>query len=135
MSTLAASPATTSTRPSRRTLTTRTGLWAVRVLLSAQFVAGGVLKLTADPQMVSMFDDIGAGQGLRVLVGVCEVAGAVGLLLPRLAGPASIGLAALMVGAAVTNVVALQTSPAVPVILLGLAALVAVARTRKGSGT
>ena len=134
MTTFTASPADTPVRRSGWTGAARIGLWAVRIVLSAQFVVGGVLKLTADPPMVAMFDDIGAGQGLRLLVGVCEVAGGVGLLVPRLFRLAATGLVLLMVGAAVTNVVALQISPAVPLVLLVLATVVAVARTRKGSG-
>ena len=129
-----ASPAAVEARPSGRARAARIGLWAVRILLSAQFLLGGVLKLTAQPTMIAMFDDIGAGQGLRLLVGACEVAGAVGLLVPRLARLAAYGLVLLMAGAAVTNVVALATSPAVPLVLLALAAVVAVTRTRKDHG-
>lgn len=135
MTTFTASPATTSVRRTpRRTRAARIGLGALRILLSAQFVVGGVLKLTANPAMVAMFDDMGAGQELRLLVGVCEVAGAVGLLVPQLARLAATGLVLLMIGAAVTNVVALQISPAVPLVPLALATVVAVTRTRKGSG-
>ena len=134
MTTFTTSPVTTPGRRAARVRATRIGMWTVRVLLSAQFVMGGVLKLTADPQMVAMFDQIGAGQALRLLVGACEVTGGVGLLVPRLARPAAIGLVGLMVGAAVTNIVALQISPAMPLVLLSLALLVAVSRTQKGSG-
>lgn len=131
MTTFTASPAAPRVRPPGRVRGARIGLWAVRFLLAAQFVLGGVLKLTGNPAMVTMFEDIGAGQGLRLLVGICEVAGAVGLLVPRLARLAAAGLVLLMIGAAVTNVVALQTSPAVPLVLLALATVVAVVRTRK----
>ena len=113
-------------RRSRRSRAAAAAVWAVRLLLAAQFVVGGLLKLTGDPQMVAMFDQVGAGQGLRLLVGACEVAGAVGLLVPRLVRPAAIGLVGLLVGAAVTNVVALHTSPALPLVLLALAAMVAI---------
>ena len=129
MTTLTA-PTAGRVRPSARVRAVRIGHWAIRILLSAQFLLGGGLKLTADPTMVAMFTDIGAGQGLRLVVGACEVAGAVGLLVPRLARLAAYGLLLLMIGAAVTNVVALQTSPAVPLVLLFLAAAVAVPRTR-----
>ena len=84
--------------------------------------------------MTAMFDAIGAGQGLRLLIGACEVSGAVGLLVPRLARPAAYGLVLLMIGAAVTNVVALHTSPAVPLVLLVLVGTVAVTRTRQENG-
>lgn len=127
MTTFTTSPTTTSPmRRSRRFRAAANGLLVVRLLLAAQFAIGGVLKLAGDPQMVAMFDQIGASQGLRLLVGVCEVAGAVGLLVPRLTRPAAVGLVGLLVGAAVTNVVALQTSPALPLVLLVLAVLVAV---------
>ncbi len=132
MTTFTASTETAPVRRSGWARVARVGLWTVRVLLSAQFVIGGVLKLTADPTMVAMFDDIGAGHGLRLLVGICELAGAAGLLVPRLARFAAIGLVGLLVGAAVTNVVILQTSPAVPLVLLALATVVATARTRNG---
>ena len=136
MTTFTASPATkpirTPVRRSRRARAARIGLWAVRIVLAAQFAVGGVLKLVADPTMVTMFGDIGAGQGLRLLVGACEVAGAIGLLVPRLTRLAAIGLVFLMIGAAVTNVVALHISPAVPLALLALALLVATTSAREG---
>jgi uncharacterized membrane protein YphA (DoxX/SURF4 family) len=131
MSTTTATTATTSVHRSGWAQARHIGLWAVRVILAAQFVAGGALKLTADPAMVAMFNDIGAGDWLRLLVGVCEVGGGVGLLAPRLVRPAATGLVLLMAGAAVTNVVALGTSPAIPLTLLALAAVVATPPTRK----
>lgn len=100
--------------------------WAVRIVLAAQFAFGGALKLAADPQMTTMFDAIGGGPGMRVLVGVCEVSGAVGLLVPGLARWAAICLAALMTGAAVTNVAILQTNPVLPLAFLALALIVVV---------
>ena len=133
MTTFTAVPVTTTTRGSRRARAARIGLWAIRILLSAQFIVGGVLKLTADPSMVAMFDDIGHGQGLRLLVGVCEVAGGIGLLISRLARLAAIGLVLLMLGAIVTNIFALQISPVLPLILGVLAAVVAVVRSWKGN--
>jgi uncharacterized membrane protein len=93
-----------------------------------QFVAAGATKLLGDAQMVTMFDDIGAGQWLRLLVGVLEVAGGAGLLVPRLAGLAATGLVALMAGAVVTNVVVLAIAPTVPLALGVLAATVAMNR-------
>lgn len=133
MTTATAAPTTTSLRPPARARAARISSWALRILLAAQFATGGVLKLAADPAMVTLFDDIGAGQGLRLGIGACELAGAVGLLVPRLVRPAAIGLVALMVGAAVTNVVVLQASPAVPLVMLAMATVVAVTRTRKGA--
>ncbi|GAB3320740.1 hypothetical protein GCM10027451_41630 [Geodermatophilus aquaeductus] len=100
-------------------------LWAGQALLAAVFAGAGLAKLAGDPAMVEMFADVGAGQWLRFLVGTCEVAGAVGVLVPRLAVAAAGGLALLMVGATVTNVAVLEASPLPSAALLVLAVLVA----------
>lgn len=121
---LSSATATTAGRPAAR----RGGavaVWAVQVVLAVQFAAGGLLKITGDGTMVEMFTDIGAGQWLRYVVGALELAGALGLLVPRLAGPAALGIVGLMAGAAVTNVAVLGTSPALPLAFLLLGAVVA----------
>jgi putative oxidoreductase len=131
MSTLTSAPAVPRVRTTRPRAT-RIGTWAARILLSAQFIAGGALKLTGEASMVAMFDDIGVGAGLRLFVGACEVAGAVGLLVPRLVRPAATGLVLLMVGAVITNVAILQTDPVLPLVF-GVLAGVVVASSRKGN--
>jgi hypothetical protein len=57
---------------------------------------------------VQEFGLIGAGQWLRYLVGTAELAGAIGLLTPWLAGLAAAGLAADMAGATIINATALH---------------------------
>jgi putative oxidoreductase len=59
------------------------------------------------------------------MVGALEVAGAVGLLVPRLSGLAALGLAGLMVGATTTNLFVLGESPWLPIGLLLASALIA----------
>jgi putative oxidoreductase len=80
---------------------------------------------------VGMFAEIGAGQWFRFLVGGLEIAGALGLLVPRLLGPAALGLVGLMAGAAATNALLLGTSPLLPIVLLLGAALVAWGRRER----
>ena len=88
-------------RPRRRTGTL---LWAAQIMLAAFFVFGAAVpKLTGSHQMVQEFGLIGAGQWLRYLVGTAELAGAIGLLTPWLAGLAAAGLAADMAGATIIN--------------------------------
>jgi uncharacterized membrane protein YphA (DoxX/SURF4 family) len=108
-------------RPRFRTLI----LWLLRIALAAMFLGAGFSKLAGEPVMVEMFAVIGAGQWLRYFVGVCEVAGAVGVLVPRLSVLAAAGLALLMVGASIANVTVLDTSPATT-LLIFLAALLTV---------
>lgn len=102
--------------------------WVLQVALAFQFASGGALKLLGDARMTAMFAEIGTGQWLRIVVGALEIAGAAGLLIPRLARAAAAGLAALMIGATVTNVAVLGISPALPLVFLLLAAAVALLR-------
>ncbi|RZU15360.1 DoxX-like protein [Kribbella rubisoli] len=116
------STATTTTRRVRPGVVV---LWVAQVVLAAMFVMASLPKLTGDPVMIELFDAVGAGQWLRYVVGVLELAGAIGLLVPRLCGLAALGLTMLLVGASLTNIVALGTSPAIPVGYLLVAAVIA----------
>ena len=104
---------------------TNIALWVLQAVLAFQFAGGGLLKLTGSPEMVELFATAGAGQWLRYLVGALEVAGAVGLLVPRLSGLAALGLAGLMVGATATNLFVLGESPWLPIGLLLASILIA----------
>ncbi|MEV0272319.1 DoxX family protein [Hamadaea sp. NPDC050747] len=97
----------------------------IQVLLALQIAIGGVLKLAGDPTMIDLFTDIGWGQWLRLFVGVCEVAGAIALLIPRLAALAAVALTALLAGAVITNV-AIGANPAVPAVFGLIAAGLAI---------
>lgn len=109
----------------RRVRPTTVGLWAAQVLLAAGFVSGGMMKLAGSAVMVEMFADIGAGQWFRYVVGALELAGGIGVLVPRLCGPAALGLVGVMAGAIVNSVFVLSESPAPPLGYLVMAALVA----------
>jgi putative oxidoreductase len=99
-------------------------LTALRVLLAIQFAAGGLLKLVGAEPMVTLFADIGAGQWLRHVVGVLELAGAIGLLVPAVAGAAAAGLTALVTGALLTRVAVLGGPPVAEIVFLVAVAVV-----------
>jgi uncharacterized membrane protein YphA (DoxX/SURF4 family) len=107
--------ATTTARVTAREARPRrlisTLLWAAQILLAAFFVffAAGP-KLAGSHGAVQEFGLIGAGQWFRYLVGTVELAGAIGLLTPWLAGLAAAGLAADMVGATITNATVLRNT-------------------------
>lgn len=121
----------TGTTRGRRAVQAGTGrvlkvaLWALQVLLAVVFAMAGFAKVFGDPTMVEMFATIGVGQWFRYAVGALEVAGAVGVLIPRLSGLAALGLVCLMAGATLTNVFVLGTNPLLPVALLVVSSLVA----------
>jgi hypothetical protein len=111
--------------------------------LALQFAGAGLLKVSGAPAMVDLFATIGAGQWLRYVVGALELAGAIGLLVPRLSGLAALGLVGLLVGATATNLFILDDGPWLPIGLLLASVLVAwgrwpqtkaLASTRAGAG-
>ena len=90
---------------------TSTLLWAAQILLAAFFLfVAAAPKLTGSHQAVHEFALIGAGQWLRYFSGTAEVAGAIGLLTPWLAGLAAAGLAAVMAGATIINATVLHNT-------------------------
>ena len=95
-------------REARPRRLTSTLLWAAQILLAVLFVNFALAKLTGG--MVQEFADIGAGQWLRYFVGTAELAGAIGLLTPWLAGLAAAGLAAVMAGATIINATVLHNT-------------------------
>ena len=75
--------------------------------------------------MVATFNAIGVGQWFRYVTGVIEVISAVLLLVPGMAAFGAGLLVCTMVGAVLTHVTILHTSPAIPlVLLLAVAAIV-----------
>jgi uncharacterized membrane protein YphA (DoxX/SURF4 family) len=103
----------------------RRALTAARGLLVIVFAVAGLMKLAGAHSMVKLFSQIGAGQWFRYLVGTLELAGAVGLLVLSLVGPAALGLAALMIGALLTRVTLLHGPPISELLFLATAATVA----------
>ncbi len=80
----------------------------LQILLGVAMVGAGAAKLAGEPAMVQLFEDIGSGQWMRYLVGVLEVAGGIGLLIPRVRVWAALGLLLLMIAATVTNLAVLR---------------------------
>ena len=119
-------------REARRRRRTSARLWAGQILLAYVFVSAAVPKLSAQPGMVHEFAQIGAGQWMRYLVGTTELAGAIGLLTPWLAGLAAAGLAAEMAGATIINVAVLHTGTgALTLVLCAGSALLAYRRRQQ----
>jgi putative oxidoreductase len=93
------SPATTSTSPVMNTI-----LWVCQLTVAAYIgIWQAVPKLLGSGSQPDLFDAIGLGQWFRYFVGVLELAGSIGLLIPALAGLAAVGLAGVMAGATFTN--------------------------------
>ncbi len=106
-------------------MTRRLAVWAARVVLAALFLVTGTLKLAAYPEAVATFARLGFGQWFRVLIGCCEIAGALGLLLTPFAALAALGLAVVMTGAVASHLLILGASPLPALVALTLCLIVA----------
>jgi putative oxidoreductase len=118
-----------ATAPSTRARTIT--LWVTQSVVALFLLAAAALpKLAGQRYAVAIFDQIGAGQWFRYLVGSLELAGAIGLVLPALAGLAALGLVGLLIGATYTQLFVLDNPgyALTPALLAVVLALVAWAR-------
>jgi putative oxidoreductase len=119
----------------RRTNVRNIALWVAQVVLAAMFVFVAVPKLLGDPAAVAGFKAIGFGQWFRYLTGACELAGAIGLLIPRLCGVAAIGLVGLMVGATLTNLFLVPGAAPVAIVTVLLGVVFGLIARARWAGT
>ena len=99
-------------------------IWILSSLLALLFVFVGGMKLIGAEQVVAEFQKFGYPGWFRVFIGAAEVAGGVGLLIPRLASLAGAGLVLIMLGAIYTQVAhgGSLMPPFIVAVLLGVVA-------------
>ena len=114
-----------------------TALWIIQILLAVVFSAAGCMKLFAYDKYKQMTDKnrpSNLGRGLVTFIGMAEIAGALGLVIPMAANIdswlsplAAAGLATVMLLAVVFHVQR-KEPPLPPAVLLLLTLFVAVGR-------
>lgn len=110
-------------------------LWVAQVLLALGMVSAGVIKLISDDATLTSFYPIFPALFIR-FIGVCEVLGAIGVIVPsvlrirpELTPLAAAGLAIIMAGAVISTIAMGAASMiASPLILFLLAVFVAYGR-------
>ena len=96
----------------------------ITVLLSLAFLMTGIMKLTGAEMVQEGFEGWGYPIFFMYIIGICEVAGAIGLWLRRFSYAAKVCFILLMAGAALTHLVfdTFQEAMA-PIILIILTAV------------
>lgn len=104
-----------------------TRLWIVQTLLAVLFLFAGGMKLVMPLDALAQQSQL-PGAFMR-FIGVCEVSGALGLILPglfrirtELTPLAAAGLVIIMIGATVVTVLQGQIAPALVPVVVGLLA-------------
>jgi hypothetical protein len=120
---------------------TRVVLWTAQAVLAALFLFAGGAKLVLP---LAALAQQGPFPGLFLrFIGICEVAGALGLILPgllrirpRLTPLAAAGLVIIMIGATIATIITTGqvAAAAIPFVVGVIAAVVAYARRRPITG-
>ena len=107
-------------------------LWIIQVLLALLFLFAGGTKLVLPIEVLTSMgspNQVHLPEWFIRFIGVCEVLGALGLILPglfkirpKLTSLAAIGLVIVMIGATVVTIMADGIGPAVVPIVVGLLA-------------
>jgi uncharacterized membrane protein len=120
-----------SATPTRTRRSAHIALWVLQVLTAAVFVFAAIPKVTADPMAVAGFAAMGIGTAGMHVIGILEIAGAIALFIPRLAGLAGLAFVALMIGAVTSTLVFVGPSMvALPAVVLVASAVIAYGRRR-----
>jgi putative oxidoreductase len=93
-------------------------LWIAIALGVLAYAGAGTAKLLGADMEVQTFARFGLSLTFMRFIGVCELAGAIGLLIPRLTTWAALGLMVIMGGAIVSHLRFDGVPPAVPAAVL-----------------
>jgi uncharacterized membrane protein YphA (DoxX/SURF4 family) len=117
-------------------------LWIIQILLALLFLFAGGTKLYFSPEVLAAMgppNQVHLPGLFLKFIGVCEVLGGLGLILPglfkirpQLTSFAAAGLLIIMIGAVVVTIAGPGVGPAVPAVVIGLlCAFVAYGRRQK----
>jgi hypothetical protein len=117
------------------------GLWIVQGLLAVVFLFAGGAKLIMSAEQMATPGPVQLPVAFVRFIGVCEVLGALGMILPGITGVrpgltplGATGLVIIMIGATVVNIANGMAPVAIPTVILGLlAAYVAYGRWQQTS--
>jgi putative oxidoreductase len=103
--------------------------WTVQVLLAVVMISVGLAKLTSVDSMVRMFQEIGIGQWLRVVVGAVEVLAGVLMFSNVYSAMGATLILMTMAGAILTHLFIIGGN-GIPALVIGLLAALLLALKR-----
>jgi putative oxidoreductase len=114
----------------------RAAVWGTAIFLAVAFVAVGISKLegASATRWAERFREWGYPANAQYVVGVFEMLGGLGVLIPRWRRAASLTLGALMIAALFTHVVNAEFARVIPPLVLGGLAFLMYWSHRRPSG-
>ena len=107
--------------------------WSLQIALAGVFAFTAWRKFTAHPIPVETVEALGTGQWLRFALGMAELTGAIGLLIPRITWLAAACLALLMLGAVGTHLLIIGGSSVLAALLMLASMMVTWIRIREAT--
>lgn len=92
--------------------------WVAMAIVTLICLMGGVMKLTGNEMATGSFAVLGLPAWFALFIGVCEIAGAIGLWLRRTSVLAAIGIAIIMVGAIYYHVMHTPIAEGIPALVV-----------------
>jgi len=106
--------------------------WAAMAISTVILLMGGVMKLMGNPMATTSFTVLGLPAVFATFIGVCEIAGAIGIWLRKTSMLAAIGITLIMLGAIYYHVMHTPLAEGIPAFILLLCSLLII--SRKGTG-
>jgi putative oxidoreductase len=113
---------------------TRIAIWILSGLLAALFLFAGVPKILGIGEAGQHFAEWGYPAWFRILIGVIEVSGGIGLLISGVAFYAAGALGVVMIGAIYTILTTGTPGVAIPIVCLLLLGVIAYLRGSNDRG-
>ncbi len=107
-------------------------IWIAMAVVTLIVMAGGVMKITGNPAATASFTVLGLPTAFATFIGVCEIAGGIGIWLRKTSMLAAIGLGIIMIGALYYHVMHTPIVEGIAAFSVFLCCLLIVAR--KGTG-
>ena len=105
--------------------------WIAMGIVTVIMLMGGFMKLTGNPMATESFAVLGLPAWFALFIGVCEIAGAIGLWLRKTSVAAAGGIAVIMIGAIYYHVMHTPIADAIPALVVLICCLLVI---RRGGG-